>query len=120
MTKVYNAIYRTNSIYAEGYIAIYDDNSIEGIFALDYMHIYEYGNNSFCFIKTYSYYTQNDILMEEKKLHEFYSSKQTFLPPGTYFFFNNSGNILSLEINEEVTDLEDSKLILMDIATVRS
>lgn len=120
MTKVYNAIYRTNNIYAEGYIAIYDDNSIEGIFALDYMHIYEYDKHSYCFIKTASYYTQNQVVMEVPELYVFYSSKQIFYPSRTYFFFNDLSNTLSLEINEEITDLEECTMILMDIATVRS
>lgn len=120
MIKVYKAKYRTDTIYAEGYIAMYDNKTIEGIFALDYMHIYEYSNNSFCFLKTVSYFTQNKLLMREVKPYEFYASKQIFNPPGKYFFFNGSNKDLSLEINEEITDIEDIKIILMDIAKIRA
>ncbi len=120
MIKAYKSIYRTDNIYAEGSIVMYDNKTIEGRFALDYMHIYEYDNHSFCFLKTLSYYTQNKVLMQEVKPYEFYSSKQIFCPFETYFFFDNSSNVLSLEINEEITDSDDIKIILMDIAKVRA
>ncbi|MCI8362216.1 MAG: hypothetical protein HFJ41_03645 [Clostridia bacterium] len=120
MIKVYRAIYRTDTIYAEGYIVMYDDITMEGVFALDYIYIYEYGNNSFCFLKTLSYFTQDQLLMRAIKPYEFYASKQIFSPPGKYFFFNNSDDVLSLEINEEITDPEDITMILMDIAKVRT
>ncbi len=120
MIKVYNAVYRIyDFIKADGYIAIYDDNTIEGIFALDYIHIYEYDKNSICFLKTLSYYTKNKVLIPESKLYEFYSSKQLFSPFETYYFFNNSGSKFSLEINEEVLDSEDIKIVLIDIASKR-
>lgn len=120
MIKVYKAIYRTDTIYAEGCIALYDDNSIEGIFASDYMYIYEYDNNFVCFLKELSYYVQNNIPMYHMKFNEFYASKQIFNPPGKYFFFNGSNKDLSLEINEEITDIEDIIIILMDIAKIRA
>lgn len=120
MKKVYKAIYRTETIYAEGYIVQYDDNSIEGIFASDYMYIYEYDNNFVCFIKELSYYIENGILMYHLKFREFYASKQIFSPPGKYFFFNHSDDVLSLEINEEITDPEDATMILMDISKIRA
>lgn len=119
--KGYKAIYRIdNDIFAEGSIIMYDNKTIEGIFAFDYMHIYEYGKNSFCFLKTLSYFVQTKVLMQEKKQYKFYSSKQTFNPSGTYFFFNNSNIVLSLEIKEEITDQDDIKILLMDIAKNRS
>lgn len=71
MIKVYNAIYRTDTIYAEGYIVMYDDKTIEGIFALDYMYIYEYNGHLLCFLKTLSYFNQNKVLMQEKKYMNF-------------------------------------------------
>lgn len=121
MIKGYKAIYRIdNDIFAEGSIFMYDSKTIEGIFAFDYMHIYEYSNNSFCFLKTLSYYTKNHVRMEETRLYEFYSSKQIFDSSGTYFFFNKSDKVLSLEIKEEITDPEDINILLMNIAKIRA
>lgn len=121
MRKAYRAIYRIDDIiYAEGYVVMYDNKTIEEIFALDYMHIYEYGNNSFCFLKTLSYFSQNQLLMQKIKPYEFYSSKQIFNLPGKYLFFNSSNDSFSLEINEEITDPEDISMILMDIAKLRA
>lgn len=121
MKKGYKAIYRINDdIFAEGSIFMYDSKTIEGIFAFDYMHIYEYSNNSFCFLKTLSYFVQNKILMQEKKQYEFYSSKQIFNSSGTYFFFNKTDKVLSLEIKEEITDPEDINILLMNIAKIRA
>lgn len=119
MKKVYKAIYRTETIYAEGYIVQYDDNSIEGIFASDYMYIYEYDNNFVCFLKELSYYAENGIPMYDLKFREFYASKQIIRSYETYLFFNNSGGGLSLEINEEIVDLEHAKFVLIDIAKAR-
>lgn len=121
MIKGYKAIYRIYSdIFAEGSIVMYDSKTIEGIFALDYMYIYEYDENSFCFLKALSYYIENNVRMEETKINEFYASKQTFSPPGKYFFFNSSDRVLSLEIKEEITDPEDINILLMDIAKIRA
>lgn len=121
MIKGYKAIYRIDDdIFAEGSIVMYDSKTIEGIFALDYMYIYEYDENSFCFLKTLSYYTKNHVRMEETRLYEFYASKQTFSSPGKYFFFNKSDKVLSLEIKEEITDPEDINILLMDIEKIRA
>ena len=121
MLKVYNAIYRIDDIiYAEGYIVMYDDKNIEGIFALDYIYIYAYDKNLICFLKALSHYSQNNVIMQESKTYEFYSSNQVFRPFEKYFFFNNSDNVLSLEIKNEVLDIEYIKIILMDIARIRA
>lgn len=118
--KAYNAIYRTETIYADGYIVQYDDNSMEGIFSLDYMFIYECDSNFICHLKDLLFFTQSGIIFQQKKLHEFYASKQIIRPFETYFFFNNSGGELSLEIKEEITDPEDITLISMNISKVRN
>lgn len=123
MLKVYNAIYRIDDIiYAEGYIVMYDDKNIEGIFALDYIYIYiyAYDKNLICFLKALSHYSQNNVIMQESKTYEFYSSNQVFRQFEKYFFFNNSDNVLSLEIKKEVLDIEYIKIILMDIARIRA
>lgn len=41
-------------------------------------------------------------------------------PFETYFFFNNSGGELALEIREEITDPEDITLISMNISKIRN
>lgn len=121
MRKGYKAIYRIDDdIFAEGSIFMYDDKTIEGKFALDYMYIYEYGNNSFCFLKALSFFKQGPLIMQEVKNYEFYASKQTFSSPGKYFFFNKSDKVLSLEIKEEITDPEDINILLMDIEKIRA
>lgn len=120
MVKVYKALYRTDWIYAEGFIVFYDDKTVEGLFASDYMYIYEYNRNIVVFLKTLSFYRQNGLRMKEINLYEFFSHKQDLIPFNTYLFFNSSNFELSLEIKEEICDIEEIKIILMDLSKVRA
>ncbi len=46
MEKVYKDTYKTDWIYAEGYVVVRSNNILEGVFALDYMRI-EKKDNTF-------------------------------------------------------------------------
>lgn len=129
MKKVYRAIYKTEYIYANGYVVVESDNSIEGIFALDYIYIYNEKEKNTLFLKALSYYLQDEVLCCEIHLYEFYSSQNfTFTPFNTYIFFtpcdNGDGTYgitgLSLELQEEIFDEEEIKEILLSIMKVKA
>lgn len=116
MEKVYKALYKTDWIYADGFIVIHPDKTIEGIFALDYMYIYESEKNDIVFLKTLDYYRVDELIMQDIGIYEFYSSKQIFYPYNVYFFFDSSDNGLFLEIKEEITDANQIQDILLEIS----
>lgn len=128
MKKVYKALYKTEWIYSDGYVIVYPDNTLEGVFALDYMYIYNDNNKHTAFLKTLSFYVFNGMLMYDLKNYEFYSLyKQIFYPFNSYLFSGVktyedgtcSITVLSLELKEEIFDVEQIQHIITFISEIR-
>ncbi len=119
MEKVYKATYKTDWIYAEGYVVVRSNNILEGVFALDYMRIEKKDNNSIIHLEALSYCVENKLLITIADSYEFIATYQDFYPFNNYIFFNSSNYSLSLGIEEEILDEEHIKHILLDLKQVR-
>ena len=116
MEKVFNAIYKTDDVYAQGYIIFSDSYSeIEGLFALDYIFIYNDNKNTLLNLK--SCFWDHGL---KYNFDEFSSSPVQIAHNTSYFFFNNSNSGLYLEIKDEVLNVSEIQDVFQLLHLVRS
>lgn len=130
MIKVYRAFYKTSWIYNEGYVVVFPDNTVKGVFAFDYIYIYKDEEKYTLFLKEKSFFKEFGLILCGIKHYEFYSyNKLNFHLFDQYLFFapcaqteDNSIGItgLSLELQEEILDGEHIKEILLSIKEVEA
>ena len=115
MNKVFNATYKTDNVYAEGFIIFSEDyKEIEGVFALDYAFIYNTSTNTLlnlkpCFWDCGIRYSFN----------EFSTCPVEIKPDKTFLFYNNSGEMLTLEIKDEVLNVFQIQDVLLTLSSLR-
>lgn len=115
MLRVFNALYKTNNVYAEGFIISNDKyNEIEGVFALDYAFIYSDEKNTLLNLRTCSW--DNGI---KYNFLEFFTYPIQITPNNSYIFFNNSNDGLFLEIKNEILNVFEINDVLESLYFVR-
>lgn len=125
MKKVYRAIYKTDYIYAEGFLVFQEDHTIEGIFATDYMYIYNLDRNTYLFLRSLYFESfsepNNGYYNFQRHNEEYISSRKALSSNSICVFFNpNNNNNILLQIQEEILDSEEIKCILLDIVNIKS
>lgn len=107
MEKVFYATYKTDNIFAEGFVVFSELYSeIEGVFALDYMYLYQFENYSFLNLKTFSLDKGTNYSYKfNHNFYEFFNSKQDISPNSSYVFFDNTNSALYLDILDEVLNV---------------
>ena len=121
---IYEATYRMENVFAEGYIILSD--YVEGIFAKDYMAIYEKDSNSIAMsLQTLSF---ERLVFPLSILVPFYVNYQfsmigNMLYPGKKHVFFSSNNIdddLYLNISVDIVQGEEADDILKQLCELRS
>lgn len=124
MKKVYSAIYKTDSVYAEGFLVFQEDHTIEGIFATDYMYIYNLDRNTYLFLRSLCLEKlsnpSNNPYSIKLYNEEYISSRKALSSNSICVFFNSNNNNILLQIQEEILDSEEIKCILLDIVNIKS
>lgn len=116
MIRVFNATYLTDNVYADGYI-IFNDiyKEIDGVFALDYIFIYNFNNHTFLNIKSCDF--NNGI---KYSFYEYFSNLLNIQQNNIYFFSSMSDKILQLEIKDEVIDLSLIQQVLQTLSYIKN
>ena len=130
MKQAYRASYKTDCIYADGYIIKNEDNTIEGVFAYDYVYIYEHNGESVFFLKTKDPCVDGDFIGCDSRFYEFATSPIKDIQPNTSYLFycagfpedNSIDNFtgVSLNVQDELLDSLEIKEILSYITCVRN
>lgn len=120
MKKVYKSCYKTESVYAEGYIVLNEDDTIEGIFAFDYLFIYKEDNKYIACLNAKSVVVRNSFCSQVSKLSEYFADVRPIYPNKQYLFFNYSADGLCLEVLNEVFDNDKISEVCMDIQKART
>ena len=124
---IYEATYRTTNIFAEGFI-ILTDNYVEGVFARDYMAIYN-KNTNIITISLYSEsfeiikipFLQTGFAVESYNIKSF-SMVGNMLHPGQnhIYFSDNNLDDLYLNISSNIVQGEDANDILNQLYELRN
>lgn len=116
MIRVFNATYSTDNVYAEGYI-IFNGicKEIDGVFALDYIYIYNFNNHTFLNIKSCDF--DNGI---KYSFYEYFSNLLNIQPNNIYYFSSISDKIVQLEIMDEVIDLSLVQQVLQTLSYIKN
>ena len=129
MKKVYKASYKTDFIYADGYVVQNEDNTFEGVFIYDYAYIYEYNGESVFFLKTQNPDPYYDLFTNcEVRQYEFSTLPIKVLHPNTSYFFYPGGfsmdNLdetpgICLDVKDELFNILEINEVLSSINTIR-
>lgn len=130
MKHAYKASYKTDFIYADGYIITNEDNTIEGVFAYDYVYIYEHNGESVFFLKTKDPCFDGIFFAYDTRLYEFATSPIKNIKPNTSYSFycagfskdNSVDNFaeVTLNVQDELLNVLEINEILSSITCLRN